>query len=116
MIPQFIELNCVEFGSDDVETTPMTICVNEILSFQPVTPRIRKQLMTQQLELNVKREAEGKPLEPIKEVSANSASLMLKRLSPGQPYFSLNMFVEESYEEIKFKLKQLEIYKTVVEE
>ena len=113
MIPGFIELNCVEFGSDDTEATPITICVSEILSFQPITPRIRKQTMAQQVAFNVKREEKGEPLEPIKEMSANSSTIMLKRLSPGQPYFALNLFVGESYEEIKFKLKQLEIDKII---
>lgn len=89
---EFIELHALEFGSDQTATTPMMIRISEIMQIQPMTGRIRKQMMAQQ--------REG----PITEPPINCCGVMTSRVAPGQPQWAISYWVEESYEEIKVML------------
>lgn len=108
MNDDFIELHCIEFGSDDSTATPVTYRKSEITSFQPFTNRMRQNLMDQQTANNEKRAQEGYQPLPIKEMPANCASVMLKRVMPGHQVHALTLHVEESYDEIKYILGLVE--------
>ena len=99
-----MELHCVEFGSASTDTTPVMVRKSTAVQFQPMTPRIRKEMMDNQIANNKLLTEQEKPTKPIKEPPVDCCGVMYSRVAAGQPAWAITVWVEESYEEIKFKM------------
>lgn len=99
-VPEFIEVHALEFNSNEKENTPVMVRVSEILTFQPMSKRVRADMMKEQGEALDDGSYRG-----VTEPPVNCCGIMLKRtVHQNQPFYVINLWVEESYEEIKYKL------------